>query len=74
MRSLAHNRSLVIGRHLPWFRRPIAYLRLLLLFLSYAWHYKTISVFRWFPGALMAGLRAATLAPVCTHYTSEARA
>jgi len=73
MRSLAHNRSLLIGRHLPWFRRPVACLRLLLLFVSYAWHYKTVSVFRWFPRALIAGFRTAASAPVCTNYTSEAR-
>jgi glycosyltransferase involved in cell wall biosynthesis len=36
MRGLAHNRALVITRHLKFYHKPTAYLRLLLLGLSYS--------------------------------------
>src|SRR5580704_318157 len=45
MGSLAHNRAILIGRHLRWFQTPVAYLRLFLLFISYAAHYHTFRVF-----------------------------
>jgi GT2 family glycosyltransferase len=70
--SLAHNRAILIARHLQWFQRPVAYLRLGLLLLSYALHYQTMAVFQpAFAGAL-AGARAARLAPVCSRFGSGA--
>jgi GT2 family glycosyltransferase len=72
--SLAHNRAIVIGRHLRWFQTPAAYLRLFLLFISYAAHYHTLSVFR--PGfaGLFNGLQAAKQPPVCSQYGTEVNA
>ena len=74
MGSLAHNRAILIRRHLRWFQTPIAYLRLFLLLISYATHYHTLRVFR--PGitGFLRGMRAAKQPPVCSCYTSEAHA
>jgi GT2 family glycosyltransferase len=72
--SLAHNRAILIGRHLHWFQTPVAYLRLLLFFVSYAAHYRTLGVF--IPGLIgaFAGARDARHTPVCSHFVKEARA
>jgi GT2 family glycosyltransferase len=71
MRSLAHNRAILIGRHLRWFQVPVAYLRLLLLFGSYAAHYRTMGVFLpGFAGAFY-GAQAASHPPVCSRYRKE---
>ncbi len=74
MGSLAHNRAILIGRHLRWFQTPVAYLRLVLLFISYAVHYHTLRAFR--PGMVgfLSGLRAAKKPPVCGQYRTEAHA
>jgi len=74
MGSLAHNRAILIGRYLRWFQAPTAYLRLLLLFISYAAHYHTLYIFR--PGitGFLAGLRAAKQPPVCSRYRTEVHA
>jgi GT2 family glycosyltransferase len=74
MGSLAHNRAILIGRHLRWFQIPVAFLRLLLLFTSYAVHYHTLDIFR--PGAagFLKGLQAAKLPPVCSRYGTEVHA
>lgn len=71
MGSLAHNRAIMIRRHLRWFQIPVAYLRLFLLFISYAAHYHTLRVFR--PGidGFLKGVRTAKQPPVCGHYTAE---
>ncbi|HXM63303.1 MAG TPA: glycosyltransferase [Terriglobales bacterium] len=73
MGSLAHNRAVLIRRHLRWFQTPVAYLRLFLLFVSYATHYHTLRVFR--PGiiGLLKGVQAAKQPPLCGHYTAEVR-
>jgi GT2 family glycosyltransferase len=73
MASLAHNRSIMIGRHLRWFQRPVAYSRLLLLFISYALHYHSASVFRALPGAVARGARTAEQQPLCSWYETEAK-
>jgi GT2 family glycosyltransferase len=74
MGSLAHNRAILIRRHLRWFQTPVAYLRLFLLFISYAAHHRTLGIFR--PGVVgfLKGLRAAKLPPVCSRYGTEAHA
>jgi GT2 family glycosyltransferase len=74
MGSLAHNRAILIRRHLRWFQTPIACFRLLLLFISYAAHYHTLRVFR--PGitGFLRGVQAAKQPPVCSRYTNEAHA
>jgi GT2 family glycosyltransferase len=69
--SLAHNRAILIGRHLRWFQTPVAYLRLILLFISYAAHYHTLSVFRAGLAGFLKGMQAAKQPPMCSHYTAE---
>jgi len=70
--SLAHNRAILIRRNLRWFQIPVACLRLFLLFVSYAAHYRTLDIFR--PGAagFQSGLRAAKQPPICSQYDSAA--
>ena len=67
MESLAHNRAIVIGRYLQWFQIPVAYLRLFLLFASYALRYRTLRAL--VPGfaGLFDGARDAKHPPVCTY-------
>jgi GT2 family glycosyltransferase len=74
MGSLAHNRAILIRRHLRWFQTPVAYLRLFLLLISYAAHYHTLRVF--WPGiaGFLRGVQAAKQPPVCSCYTTEAHA
>jgi GT2 family glycosyltransferase len=72
--SLAHNRAIVIGRHLRWFQRPVAYLRLLLLVGSYALHYRTIGVFRSALSGLLNGAQAAKRSPICSSNRAEVQA
>jgi phosphatidylinositol alpha-1,6-mannosyltransferase len=74
MGSLAHNRAILIGRHLRWFQAPVAYLRLLLLFFSYARHYHTVSIFRSGIHGFLNGTHAAKQAPICGDYMAEVRA
>ena len=74
MGSLAHNRAILIRRHLRWFQTPIAYLRLLLLFISYAAHYHTLRVFPPGIAGFLRGVQAAKRPPVCSRYTDEAHA
>jgi len=73
MGSLAHNRAVLIRRHLRWFQTPVAYFRLFLLFISYAVHYHTLRIFG--PGiiGLLKGVQAAKQPPLCGHYTAEVR-
>jgi phosphatidylinositol alpha-1,6-mannosyltransferase len=70
--SLAHNRAILIRRNLQWFQVPLACLRLLLLFVSYATHYRTLSIFR--PGitGFISGVHAAKQPPICSQYKSAA--
>jgi GT2 family glycosyltransferase len=74
MEALAHNRAIVIGRHLRWFQAPTAYIRLLLLFISYAAHYHELGIFWPGLGGLLRGLRDAKNAPVCSHHEIEVHA
>lgn len=72
MRSLAHNRAILIGRHLRWFQIPVAYVRLGLLFASYAAHYRTVDAL--VPGlkGLINGTHHAKQEPICTLYEVHA--
>ncbi|MGA2098813.1 MAG: glycosyltransferase, partial [Candidatus Acidiferrum sp.] len=74
MRSLAHNRAILIERHLRWFQTPVAYFRLFLLFISYAAHYRTLDIFRTGIAGLLAGLRAAKQPPICGNHTTGVQA
>lgn len=71
MESLAHNRAILIRRHLRWFQIPVAYLRLFLLFISYAAHYHTLRVFRPGIAGFLKGMQTAKQPPTCSHYTTE---
>jgi GT2 family glycosyltransferase len=46
MRGLAHNRTIIIKRHLSWFHLPTAYSRLLLLGMSYSKTAKSLKPFK----------------------------
>ncbi len=70
--SLAHNRAILIRRNLRWFQVPVACLRLLLLFLSYAAHYRTLSIFRSGVAGFKSGLQAAKQPPICSRHESAA--
>lgn len=72
VRSLAHNRAIVIRRNLRWFQVPIACLRLLLIIISYAAHYRTFGIFRPGIAGFIGGLRAAEQPPICSQYKSAA--
>jgi phosphatidyl-myo-inositol dimannoside synthase len=74
IRSLAQNRVLLIRRHLRWFQAPVAYLRLFLLFISYAAHYHTMGVFRPAIDGFLRGIQAAKYPPVCSQHKAEVRA
>jgi GT2 family glycosyltransferase len=74
MGSLAHNRAILISRHLRWFQTPAAYLRLLLLFISHAAHYHTLGVFRSGIAGFLSGLQAAKRPPVCSQYRAGVHA
>jgi GT2 family glycosyltransferase len=71
MGSLAHNRAILIRRHLRWFQIPVAYLRLFLLFISYAAHYHTLHIFGPGIAGFLRGVQTAKQPPLCSHYTTE---
>jgi GT2 family glycosyltransferase len=63
--GLAHNRGLIMRRHLAWFHLPTAALRLGMLCVSYATHYRTpVAVIFGLKGAV-AGWRAAGRPSLC---------
>jgi GT2 family glycosyltransferase len=70
IRSLAHNRAILIRRNLRWFQIPFACLRLLLLFVSYATHYRTLGILRPGIAGFTCGLQAAKHPPICSQYRS----
>jgi phosphatidylinositol alpha-1,6-mannosyltransferase len=70
IRSLAHNRAILIRRNLRWFQIPFACLRLLLLFVSYAAHYRTLDILRPGIAGFTSGLQAAKHPPICSQYIS----
>lgn len=66
MRGLAHNRAILIFRHLRWWHRPTALLRLLLLGLSYCRLDRSIRPFLATSKGLLAGRRVAAQPPLNT--------
>jgi phosphatidylinositol alpha-1,6-mannosyltransferase len=70
IRSLAHNRAILIRRNLRWFQVPVACLRLLLLLVSYAAHYRTCGIFRPGIAGFVSGLQDAKQPPLCTEHKS----
>jgi GT2 family glycosyltransferase len=74
MGALAHNRALLIGRHLRWFQTPTACVRLFLLFVSYALYHRTLSVFRPGIAGFLSGVRDAQQPPRCSLYRTDAQA
>jgi phosphatidylinositol alpha-1,6-mannosyltransferase len=70
--SLAHNRAILIRRNLRWFQVPVACLRLLLLFASYAAHYRNLAILQPAIAGFTTGLRAAKQPPICSQYKSAA--
>jgi GT2 family glycosyltransferase len=68
--SLAHNRAVLIRRNLRWFQVPVACLRLLLLFISYATHYRSFNVFGAGILGFKNGMQTAKRRPICSEYTS----
>jgi GT2 family glycosyltransferase len=68
VRSLAHNRAILIRRHLRWSEAPTAWFRLLLLLVSYTAHYHNLNIFRLGIAGLCDGAQAAKQPPVCTQY------
>jgi phosphatidyl-myo-inositol dimannoside synthase len=72
MKSLAHNRAFLIQRNLLWFQFPFACLRLCLLFISYAVHYRTLDIFSAGMTGFTEGLKAAEHPPICGDYKTAA--
>jgi phosphatidylinositol alpha-1,6-mannosyltransferase len=72
IRCLAHNRAILISRNLRWFQVPIACLRLLLLLVSYAVHYRNFGVFRAGIAGFISGWQTAKQPPICSEYKSAA--
>lgn len=68
MKGLAHNRSLVISRHLKVYHKFTAYARLLLLGLSYSRSDKSLKPFLSTIEGIMAGRKAGQGAIVCNNY------
>jgi GT2 family glycosyltransferase len=68
--SLTHNRAILIRRNLLWFQVPVASLRLLLLCLSYAVHYRDFSIVRSGIRGFRIGMEKAKQPPICTLYKS----
>jgi glycosyltransferase involved in cell wall biosynthesis len=64
MRGLAHNRAILIFRHLRWWHRPTALLRLLMLGLSYSRLDRSLRPLKATLAGLIAGRRAAMLPPL----------
>lgn len=64
MRGLAHNRAILIFRHLRWWHRPTALLRLLLLGVSYCRVGRSVKPLAATFNGLLAGRRAAAQPPL----------
>jgi GT2 family glycosyltransferase len=66
--GLAHNRALLIRRHLRWYHVPTALARLALLGGSYAVHYRAPRALWACVSGCLAGWKKGTRLPVCTRY------
>jgi GT2 family glycosyltransferase len=71
IRGLAHNRALLIQRHLRWFQVPIALGRLAALTVSHALYYRTFrSLIQSIPACLQ-GLHDGSKPPICSKFAHE---
>lgn len=68
MNGLAHNRSIIISRHLNMYHRFTAYIRLLLLGLSYSRTAKSLKPFFATIEGIIAGRKAGVQPVVCGNY------
>ncbi len=66
VRALAHNRGVLIRRHISFFRWPVALCRLALLGASYAAHYRRPAALPACASGAVAGLVAGGRPPKCT--------
>jgi GT2 family glycosyltransferase len=66
--GLAHNRALLVRRHLRWYHVPTALARLALLGGSYAVHYRAPRALSACASGCLAGWQKGTRLPVCTRY------
>ena len=71
VRALAHNRALLIRRHLRWFQTPVAVARLGLLGASYSLHYRKPRALLDCAAGCFDGLRAGGRFPKCTVYDQK---
>lgn len=64
--GLAHNRAVIMRRHLRWFHHPVAMARLFSLAMAHTLHYRKAAVLiSWLTG-YSAGFRAGGRPPYCT--------
>jgi len=63
--GLAHNRAVLIQRHLRWYQRPTALLELSRLGVAYAAHYRKPAALTGCLRGCLAGLRAGKRQPIC---------
>lgn len=66
--SLAHNRTILIGRYLRWFQMPTAYLRLFLLVASYAARHRNLSLVFGALQGIIRGRQVSQRPRICTDY------
>jgi GT2 family glycosyltransferase len=64
--SLAHNRTILIGRYLKWFQMPTAYMRLLLLVASYAAQYRNLTLLVAAMEGMVQGQQVSKRPRICT--------
>lgn len=74
VRGLAHNRGVVIGRHLRWFHWPSAAARVKWLGLAYALHYRRPAALPACAAGLLKGFLQGRRAPACTDFRDATRA
>jgi GT2 family glycosyltransferase len=72
VRSLAHNRSMMIRRHVHRYRWPVAFSALLRLSAAYAVHYRKPEALLSALNACARGLKQGSAAPVCTRFERAA--
>jgi GT2 family glycosyltransferase len=72
--SLAHNRTVLIGRYLRWFQMPTAYLRLFLLVASYAARHPSGRLLGDALRGILRGRRVSQRPRICTDYRRAEKA
>jgi GT2 family glycosyltransferase len=69
--GLGHNRAILIRRHLRWFHRPTALLRLSALAGAYAWSYRKPGLLLTCARAFLVGWQIGTAVPFCSRNTTS---